>query len=378
MPSTPEHSKPEVTSGAASGSSVLGPGRPGAGASHPGAMRSRVYRVVMPALTAALVAVVLTAIMVGAAGLSPAEALRALGGLLSHGVDATGDYPGWAPRLLLDLRLPRILLALIVGAALSTAGASFQGIFRNPLAEPYLLGVSAGAGLGATVAIVWKPLSSLGVYALPLLAFVGATTAAFVVYRLATFKDRTDSASLLLSGVAVGSTLTAIMSFLMVATERDLHTVVVWLMGGLTTATWTKIWITLPVVGAGFIYMLAVSRRMNLLLMGEERARELGIDSRRTRRNLMVVAALTTAAAVAFSGLIGFIGLMVPHIMRLLVGPDHRRLLPASALFGALLLLAADTIARTAIAPAEIPVGIITAATGGPFFLYLLRSRKGV
>ena len=378
MPSTPEHFDPEVTSGVAPGSSVLGPGRPGKKAARPGAMRSRVCRVVMAALTAALVAVVLTAIMVGAAGLSPAEALRALGGLLSHGVDATGDYPGWAPRLLLDLRLPRILLALIVGAALSTAGASFQGIFRNPLAEPYLLGVSAGAGLGATVAIVWKPLSSLGVYALPLLAFVGATTAAFVVYRLATFKDRTDSASLLLSGVAVGSTLTAIMSFLMVATERDLHTVVVWLMGGLTTATWTKIWITLPVVGAGFIYMLAVSRRMNLLLMGEERARELGIDSRRTRRNLMVVAALTTAAAVAFSGLIGFIGLMVPHIMRLLVGPDHRRLLPASALFGALLLLAADTIARTAIAPAEIPVGIITAATGGPFFLYLLRSRKGV
>ena len=168
----------------------------------------------------------------------------------------------------------------------------------------------------------------------------GATLAAFLVYRLATFGGRTGGASLLLSGVAVGSTLTAIMSFLMVATERDLHTVVVWLMGGLTTATWTKVYITLPVVAAGFIYMMLMSRRMNLLLMGEERARELGVDSQRTRRNLMVVAALTTAAAVAFSGLIGFIGLMVPHIMRLLVGPDHRRLLPAAALFGALLLLA--------------------------------------
>ncbi len=167
------------------------------------------------------------------------------------------------------------------------------------------------------------------------------------------------------------------MSFLMVATESDLHTVVVWLMGGLTTATWTKVYITLPVVGAGFVYMMLMSRRMNLLLMGEERARELGVDSQRTRRNLMIVAALTTAAAVAFSGLIGFIGLMVPHIMRLLVGPDHRRLLPAAALFGALLLLAADTVARTVLAPAEIPVGIITAATGGPFFLYLLRVRKG-
>ena len=340
--------------------------------------RRRIYRLVMAVLVAALVAAVLTAAVVGAAGLSVGEALRALGGLIRHGADATGDFPDWAPRLLLDLRLPRIVLALIVGAALSTAGASFQGIFRNPLAEPYLLGVSAGAGLGATIAIVWKPLTSLGIYTLPLLAFVGATLAAFLVYRLATFGGRTGGASLLLSGVAVGSTLTAIMSFLMVATERDLHTVVVWLMGGLTTATWTKIYITLPVVGAGFIYMMLMSRRMNLLLMGEERARELGIDSQRTRRNLMIVAALTTAAAVAFSGLIGFIGLMVPHIMRLLVGPDHRRLLPAAALFGALLLLVADTVARTAIAPAEIPVGIITAATGGPFFLYLLRARKGV
>jgi iron complex transport system permease protein len=314
---------------------------------------------------------------VGAAGMSAGEALRALGGLLRHGVGATGNYPEWAPRLLLDLRLPRIILALVVGAALSTSGASFQGIFRNPLAEPYLLGVSAGAGLGATIAIVWKPLTSLGIYTLPLLAFVGAVLAAFLVYRVATIGGRTGGASLLLSGVAVGSTLTAIMSFLMVATERDLHTVVVWLMGGLTTATWTKIYITLPVVGAGFIYMMLMSRRMNLLLMGEERARELGIDSQRTRRNLMVVAALTTAAAVSFSGLIGFIGLMVPHIMRLLVGPDHRRLLPAAALSGAFLLLAADTVARTAMAPAEIPVGIITAAAGGPFFLYLQRVRKG-
>ncbi len=339
--------------------------------------RRRNYRLVMAVLVAALVAGVLAAGVIGAAGLSVAEAFRALGGIVRHGTDAVGDFPEWAPRLLLDLRLPRIILALITGAALSTAGASFQGIFRNPLAEPYLLGVSAGAGLGATIAIVSKPLTSLGIYTVPLLAFVGATLAAFLVYRVATFGGRTGIASLLLSGVAVGSTLTAMMSFLMVATESDLHTVVVWLMGGLTTATWTKVYITLPVVGAGFVFMMLMSRRMNLLLMGEERAQELGVDSQRTRRNLMIVAALTTAAAVAFSGLIGFVGLMVPHIMRLLVGPDHRRLLPASALFGALLLLVADTVARTALAPAEIPVGVITAAVGGPFFLYLLRVRKG-
>lgn len=339
--------------------------------------RRNVYRLTMAALTAALVAAVITAGIVGAAGLSVGEAFRALFALIAHGGDATGNFPDWAPRLLLSLRLPRIVLALVTGAALSTSGAAFQGVFRNPLAEPYLLGVSAGAGLGATIAIVWKPLGSLGIYTLPMLAFVGAVLAAFLVYRLATFSGQTSGASLLLSGVAVGSTLTAVMSFLMVATERDLHTVIVWLMGGVTTATWTKVYITLPIVAAGFLYMYLMSRRMNLLLMGEERARELGVDSQRTRRNLMVVAALTTAAAVAFTGLVGFVGLMVPHIMRLVVGPDHRRLLPATALFGALLLLLADTVARTVLSPAEIPVGIITAAVGGPFFLYLLRARKG-
>jgi iron complex transport system permease protein len=331
----------------------------------------------MTALAAALIAAVVTAAIVGAAGLSVGQAFRALVALFTHGSDATGDFPDWAPRLLLDLRLPRIVLALIAGAALSTSGAAFQGVFRNPLAEPYLLGVSAGAGLGATIAIVWKPFGSLGIYTLPILAFVGAVLAAFLVYRLATFSGRTGSASLLLSGVAVGSTLTALMSFLMVATERDLHTVIVWLMGGVSTATWSKVYITLPIVLAGFVYMYLMSRRLNLLLMGEDRARELGVDSQRTRRNLMVVASLTTAAAVAFTGLVGFVGLMVPHIMRLVVGPDHRRLLPATALFGAFLLLLADTVARTVLAPAEIPVGIITAATGGPFFLYLLRARKG-
>jgi iron complex transport system permease protein len=331
----------------------------------------------MVALVAILAAACITAIVTGAAGLSAGQSLAAFWGLLRHGAGAAGSYPAWAPRLLLDLRLPRIVLAIVTGAALSMAGASFQGTFRNPLAEPYLLGVSAGAALGATVAIVWKPLAALGIYTVPLLAFVGAMLAAFLVYRMATFGGRTHSASLLLSGVAVGSTLTAILSFLMVTTERDLHTVVVWLMGGLASATWMKVYITLPVVAAGFIYMMFLARRMNLLLMGEERARELGVDSQRTRRNLMIVASLVTGGAVAFTGLIGFIGLMVPHIMRLLVGPDHRRLLPASALFGALLLLLADTVARVALAPAEIPVGIITAATGGPFFLYLLRRRGG-
>jgi iron complex transport system permease protein len=207
---------------------------------------------------------------------------------------------------------------------------------------------------------------------------MGALFAAFLVYRLATFSGQTSGGSLLLSGVAVGSTFTAMMSAMMIATEPDMHTVFVWLMGGLTTASWSKVAVAGPVVVAGFAYMVFMARRMNLLLMGEERAWELGVDAGRTRRNLLIVASLTTAAAVAFTGLIGFVGLMVPHMIRLIIGPDHRHLLPATAVFGALFLLAADTVARTAFAPAEIPVGIITAFVGGPFFLYLLRTRRGV
>lgn len=339
--------------------------------------RSR-YRLLMVALTAALLAVLLLATAVGAAGLTPKEVTKALVSLVAPGSVDPAGYPSWAPRLLRDLRLPRIIMALVAGVALSTAGATFQGVFRNPLAEPYLLGVSAGAALGATIAILWSPLAVLGVFGLPALAFIGAITAAFLVYELATFSGETSSASLLLSGVAVGSTFTAMLSLLMVATQYDLRTVVVWLMGGLTTASWTKVKVAAPLVALGVAAMLAHAPRLNLMLMGESRAEELGVDAHRTRRNLLVIASLTTAAAVAFTGLIGFVGLMVPHIVRLLLGPDHRYLLPACGLFGALFLLLADTFARTALSPAEIPVGIITAFVGGPFFLYLLRKRKGV
>ncbi|GAB4245474.1 MAG: iron ABC transporter permease [Thermoleophilia bacterium] len=330
-------------------------------------------------LTAALLGGVLLSAVVGAAGLSPAEVLAAVTARLGLADFEPGrDFPPWAPSLLWDVRLPRIAMALVVGAALATAGATFQGIFRNPLAEPYLLGVSAGAGVGATIAIIWSPLAALGIYGQPATAFLGAVLAAFLVYRLATFSGKTSAASLLLAGVAVGSTFTAVMSLLMIIREYDLRTVVVWLMGGLTTSAWSKIAIAGPVVLLGFVYMMANAERLNLLLMGEERAFELGVDGERTRRSLLTAGALTTASAVAFSGLIGFVGLMVPHMVRLVMGPDHRRLLPLSALFGALFLLAADTAARTLFAPAEIPVGIITAFVGGPFFLYLLRLQKGI
>ncbi|MHB1344706.1 MAG: FecCD family ABC transporter permease [Thermoleophilia bacterium] len=345
---------------------------------NPRRARRRRYRLLMAVLAAALLGALLLAAVVGAAGLTPTQVGRATLEFLSPGSVDPNSFPSWAPRLLRDLRLPRIVMALVAGTALATAGATFQGVFRNPLAEPYLLGVSAGAAVGATVAIIWRPFGSLGIFGLPALAFLGAVLAATLVYRLATFAGETSSSSLLLSGVAVGSTFTAVLSLLMVATQYDLRTVIIWLMGGLTTASWTKVAVAAPLVTAGFIIMLAYAPRLNLMLMGENRAEELGVDARSTRRTLMIVASLTTASAVAFTGLIGFVGLMVPHMVRLIIGPDHRYLLPASGLFGALFLLLADTLARTILSPAEIPVGIITAFVGGPFFLYLLRMRRGV
>jgi iron complex transport system permease protein len=345
---------------------------------NPRGARRRRYQLLMAVLAAALLGALLLAAVVGAAGLTPTQVGRATLELLSPGSVDPDSFPAWAPRLLRDLRLPRIVMALVAGIALATAGATFQGVFRNPLAEPYLLGVSAGAAVGATVAIIWRPFGALGIFGLPALAFLGAMLAATLVYRLATFAGETSSSSLLLSGVAVGSTFTAVLSLLMVATQYDLRTVIVWLMGGLTTASWTKVAVAAPLVAAGFVVMLAYAPRLNLMLMGESRAEELGVDAHSTRRTLMIVASLTTASAVAFTGLIGFVGLMVPHMVRLIIGPDHRYLLPASGLFGALFLLLADTLARTVLSPAEIPVGIITAFVGGPFFLYLLRMRRGV
>ncbi|MCZ7665083.1 MAG: iron chelate uptake ABC transporter family permease subunit [Thermoleophilia bacterium] len=339
--------------------------------------RRRRYRLLMAGLSLSLAGALLLAAVVGAAGLSPGEAIKATLALIAPSWVSPDSYPSWAPGLLRDLRLPRMILAVVTGTALSTAGATFQGVFRNPLAEPYLLGVSAGAAVGATISILWQPLAVLGIYGLPAAAFLGAVLAAFLVYRLATFGGETSPASLLLSGVAVGSTFTAVLSLLMVVTQYDLRTVIVWLMGGLTTASWSKLLLAGPVVAVGLVLMLLHADRLNLMLMGEARAEQLGVDARVTRRNMLVVASLTTAGAVAFSGLIGFVGLMVPHMVRLILGPDHRVLLPASALFGAVFLLLADTAARTLFAPAEIPVGIITAFVGGPFFLYLLRLRKG-
>jgi iron complex transport system permease protein len=286
--------------------------------------------------------------------------------------------------IVMSIRLPRILLGAVVGFALASAGTVMQGFFRNPMADPSIVGVSSGAATGAVLAIV-APFALPAGVGLQTAAFVGALVTAFLVYLIATDGGRTPVATLLLAGVAVQTFLGAVISFMLLHSGESMRQVVYWLMGHLDNASWSDFFVTAPVLGvelpllplgilAGFAVLLAYARDLNVLLLGEEDANSLGIEVERTKRLLLAVASLVTGAAVAVSGVIGFVGLVVPHVMRLVVGPDHRILLPTSALAGAAFLVLADTVARSG--AQELPVGIVTAAVGAPFFLFLLRRRE--
>jgi len=269
------------------------------------------------------------------------------------------------------LRLPRIVLGATVGFALAAAGTVMQGFFRNPMADPSIIGVSSGASVGAVATIAFPAVVPIG---LRPAAFAGALVAAFAVYLVATEDGRTPVATLLLAGVAVQTFLGAITSYLLVASGESLRQAMFWLMGNLHAATWADVELALPPAVLSVVVLLAYARELNVLLLGEEDAHTLGVAVERTKRLLLALSSVVTAAAVAVAGVIGFVGLIVPHAMRLLVGPDHRILLPTSALAGAAFLVAADTVARSG--AAELPVGIVTAVLGAPFFLYLLRDRE--
>jgi len=281
------------------------------------------------------------------------------------------EVPGTAETIVRQVRLPRIALGAVVGFALASAGAVMQGFFRNPMADPSIIGVSSGAALGAVATIAFPVAVPLG---LQTAAFVGALVSAFAVYAIATENGRTPVATLLLAGVAVQTFLGAVISYTLLQAGESLDRAVFWLMGHLNNSTWAEVEVTLPLALLTFGGLLAYARDLNVLMLGEEDARTVGIAVERTKRILLALSSVVTAAAVAVAGVIGFVGLIVPHVMRLLVGPDHRILLPTSALAGATFLVATDTLARSG--PAELPVGIVTAALGAPFFLYLLTRRE--
>ncbi len=274
-------------------------------------------------------------------------------------------------RIIERIRLPRIALAAVVGFALGTAGTVMQGFFRNPMADPSIIGVSSGAAVGA-VAVIALPIALP--FGLQTAAFVGALIAAFGVYAIATENGRTPVATLLLAGLAIQAFLGAVISYMLLQAGDSLDDAVLWLMGHLHHSTWSRVEVTLPLVILFFLILVVYARDLNVLLLGEEDAHALGIEVEWTKRLLLAGSAVITAAAVAVSGIIGFVGLIIPHMMRLVVGPDHRILIPTSALAGATFLVVADTVARAG--PAEVPVGIVTAAVGAPFFIYLLRNRE--
>ena len=294
-------------------------------------------------------------------------------------VNIEPTWPSTLETIILYIRLPRVILAGMVGAALSVAGATYQGLFRNPLADPYLIGVAQGAALGAVIGFMlpvgW---GGFGFSVIPLFALIGALGAVSIVSVLARTGRMLSVTKLILAGVALGALLSAGVSYLIITSGEQIHGIMFWLMGSFSLSQWSEVRITLPAIAAGVTIIMIYARSLNLIQLGEEQAQQLGVSVEKLKIVLLGAATLITAAAVSFVGIIGFLGIIIPHIVRLIWGPDYRFLLPLSVLAGGVFLIGADIAARTIMAPAEIPVGIFTAACGAPFFLYLLKRRTKI
>lgn len=328
-------------------------------------------------LVALMVAVSLLSLGTGAAGLAPSRLAAALTG--------NGPLGKTEMILLFDIRLPRLVMGLVVGAALAVAGALMQGLFRNPLADPGVIGVSAGAGLGAVLAIVLGGMlpfglaASTGMHLVPVAAFIGGLATTLLLARVAASGGHTSVATLLLAGIAlaaIAGAATGLLTF--IADDRQLRDLTFWSMGSLGGASWPRIAAALPLILPAVLLAPLLARALNALALGEPQAAHMGIPVERIKRLAILATAAAVGAATAIGGGIGFVGVVVPHLLRLATGPDHRALLPHAAILGGTLLVAADMIARTAAAPAELPVGIVTAAIGAPVFLWILLQRRGL
>ncbi len=315
-------------------------------------------------------------VAVGAVLIPPGTLVRMFLGQI-QGLIEKPDWPDTFQTIVFQIRLPHTLLMALTGMALGGSGAAYQGLFRNPLADPYLIGVASGAGLGAVAAMTAREAGirlgfSLGLFGVPAAAFVGALITVAIVYFLSHAANADSTTTLILAGVAVGSFTSAVTSFLMLRSQGELHRSIAWLFGGATLSGWAPVVAALPYIVVGLAVLLVSGYALNVLQFGEEQAAQLGLSVRTARGVIVLAASLTTAAAISFSGIIGFIGLVVPHVARLLWGTDYRRLIPLSILGGATALLLADVLARWVMAPQELPVGIITALVGAPFFFWVL------
>ncbi len=344
--------------------------------------RSARARLTIGVLVLALVVVSLFSLTAGA---SDASAWDVMTGWLSRSDDVDAALTARDRIIIYDIRLPRVVLGILIGAALAVSGAVMQGLFRNPLADPGLVGVSSGAGLGAITVIVLgstvlaPAIAIFGIFALPFAAFLGGLGTTLLLYRVATRRGQTSIATMLLAGIALSAMAGAFSGMLVyLADDRQLRDLTFWGLGSLAGATWTKIAAAGPIIAISLLAAPFMARSLNALALGEATARHLGIPVQNFKNIAIVTVAAATGASVAVSGGIGFVGIVVPHLLRLMIGPDHRYLLPASALLGASLLLLADAVSRTIVAPAELPIGIVTAAVGAPFFLWILLRKRGI
>jgi iron complex transport system permease protein len=316
----------------------------------------------------ALLLMLILSMAIGSVFIAPIEIWRVL----------VGDTPNETFRtILFNIRLPRTILIALVGAALAGSGATYQGLFRNPLADPYLIGVASGAGLGAIIAMsVQWPYSIVGLFAIPMAAFMASLVTVYLVYMFAQIGRTVPTTNLILSGVAVSSFATSITTFLMLRSTGEVRRAIGWLLGGVSLVGWDVTLALIPYLVIGMTLLVLTGYSLNLLQFGDDQATQMGLNVRRAKFMIIIASSLVTAAAVSFAGIIGFVGLIVPHIVRIWWGVDYRRLIPLSILGGASVLLIADVLARVVIAPQELPVGIVTALAGAPFFLWVLRRAK--
>jgi len=306
--------------------------------------------------------------------ISAAEILKVILASLSNSPDLIDGIDPTIPYVVMDIRLPRILTATLVGAGLAISGVIYQGILLNPLADPYTLGVSSGAAFGASLALLAN-ITLVNQFSIPLFAFVGAILTLFIVIHLSTFNGQISANTLILSGVIIGAILSAGISFLKYLADEQVAIIIFWLMGSFISSTWNGVLIVGIAVIIGLIIALYYGRDLNIMSLGSRSSDALGVETARIRIILLLTASFVTAICVAMTGIIGFIGLIIPHLMRFFVGPDNRKLLPVSAMAGGILLLSADTITR-AILPVEVPIGVLTALIGGPFFCVIFRKRQ--
>lgn len=321
---------------------------------------------------------VVVATSLGAATIKPYTVLEAiLKKIPLFGHYINGDVSQTELTIIFKVRMPRIIMASLVGIGLSVVGASFQSLFKNPMADPYVLGISSGAALGAAFAIVLKlPSASASLSVVTISAFIGAVVTTIFVYNIAQVRGRVTTTNLLLAGCAVSFLMSSMISIIMVFNQEEVNKIVFWMMGSFNASSFKNIYIVAPIILVGTVVIYFFYRDFNLMLIGEDSAKSLGTDTEKLKKLIILISSMIIAVSVAFSGIIGFVGFLVPHIVRLLFGPNNKALIPFSALGGAIFLLFSDTISRTVAAPAELPVGAVTALIGAPYFIYLLARMK--